>query len=161
MNKIAYHIFYLTSNSIDTMLDNTVIRTHTVFNQNKIVSQEFVPITDLQGISHDRVIHYPYKMIINWNDGTQSTYNVFVGKTNKKAFTHTPNVANNLLEKNHPAKIVILKGSAKQIRTKNVFRNQDIDLRTTDVYYDGVLILNDYYHPTTKSSNVANFGHKY
>jgi hypothetical protein len=101
-------------------------------------------------------------MEIIWNDETTSSYFVYVGGANGRAFTHVPNPVNNLLEAKHPAKVVVFKGSAKQIENaKNVFRDQNIKLRTYDVFYDDVFIMNETYFPLTKSSNIADFGHKY
>jgi hypothetical protein len=158
--QVNYRIFFRTSNSIDNALIQSEIRTHIIFNQAKIKEQKFTP-TGRPAISYNRVFHWPYYMEIKFNNDSIAVWGVYVGGVNGKAFTHYPNVVNNLLKDDHPARMVTFKGSSKQIATKNAWRNQDISLRVSDVYYDNKLVLTDYYHPMNKLSNTADFGHKY
>lgn len=155
----ANPIWFQTSNSMDNALVQGAQRTHTIFNQSKIQYQKFVPTGD-DAFGYLGVFHWPYWMEVLYDNDSIGVYKVSVGYTNGEAFTHYPNVANNLLKNDHPAYRVTFKmGRSKD--AKNVYRNQDFKLRVSDVFYNDSLVYTDFYHPMTRLSNTADFGHKY
>lgn len=156
--QVNYHIWHRTSNSISNELVNSETRTDIIFNQARIKSQKFTPITGVKGISYNKVIRYPFIMEITFENDSIGVWGVYTNS--KVSFTHIPNKANNLLKDDHPAKVVTFKGNATQKQTINAWRNQAFSLRCRDVFYNNKFILTECYHPMDKLSNAADYKHK-
>lgn len=155
----ANPILFLTSNSMDNALTGQP-RTHTIFNQSKIQYQKFTP-TGEDAFSYLGVFHWPYIMEVLFDNDSIGVHKVSVGYVNGNQFTHYPNVANNLLKDDHPARMVSYTAIGKTMIYTNGKRNQKVNLRGVELAYDGVPIEVQFNTPLTKSSNTPDYGHKY
>lgn len=154
----SFPIWFQTSNSTDNALTGEV-REHLIFNQAKINFQKFTP-TGEEPFSYLGVYHWPYIMETHFQNDSIGIKKVSVGYVNGQAFTHYPNVVNNLLKDSHQAYVVkFVSDRSKQ--SINAFRDQQFSLKSYMVYYDDELQFVEHYTPMTKLYNTPNFGHKY
>ena len=156
----ANAIWFETSNSMDNALVAGQPRTHTIFNQAKIEFQVFTP-TGEGAFSYLGVFHWPYIMEVHFDNDSIGVHKVSVGYVNGNEFTHYPNIADNLLKDDHPAYAVSYVATSKTVKYTNGKRNQLINLRSFEMFYDGVSIEIQTNTPMTKGSNTPDYGHKY
>lgn len=155
----ANQIWFAESNSMDNALTGQP-RKHTIFNQSKIQYQKFTP-TGEDAFSYLGVFHWPYVMEVLFDNDSIGVHKVSVGYVNGQAFTHYPNIANNLLKDDHIARIVTYSAIGKTMKYTNGKRNQVVNLRGVELAYDGVPIEIQTNTPLTRNSNQPDYGHKY
>ncbi|HMR90257.1 MAG TPA: hypothetical protein PKD51_18975 [Saprospiraceae bacterium] len=154
----ANKVWHANSNSTDNALTGQP-REHLIFNNAKIQYQKFTP-TGEDPFSYLGVYHWPYIMEVLFDNDSIGVHKVSVPYVNGDGFTYYPVLADNLLKSDHPAYMVAYKVN-RAVKFTNGYRNQQIELKTYDMEYDGVFIQNFAYTPMTKLSNVPNFGHKH
>lgn len=155
----ANQIWFAESNSMDNALTG-LPRTHIIFNQSKIQYQKFTPTGD-DAFSYLGVWYWPYIMEVTFDNDSIGVHKVSVPYVNGAQFTHYPNVDNNLLTDDHPARSLSYVSTNKTVKYKNGKRDQDINLRSVEMFYDDVSVAIQTNTPMTRYSNATDYGHKH